>query len=1501
MSTAVQRACYPAAIEQKLRHIRRRQCTLAVVRALLLTAAVLLAAMLLAMLADWSLTLFSTAARTALTAAAIVAALVTLLWTGVFPLAASRGLRQAASKVDQALPHLEQRWTTVASFAEMGRRPRAAIPAAMLQQVTSEAVALARLVEPARVAAPAPARRAAAWLACAAAAVVAFLAIDWPHHRVLLARFWFPLSKITATQVESLTGDLVVPRGEPVRLSIRTSGLHRTTASLELAAEGVDIETFQLADGGDSPDQFTYDIPSLQSSLKYRVQAGDGRTRWHTVTAIDRPFLAEVKVTLTPPAYVDRPVYEKDYLPDRLQAVQGSHLRLQFHPKAALKRFALTITPPVNRAGDDEPTREVAPPQTLHMTPDSDGWYRYQTVLETDVTIQPELLSPHGLAPDDAQQCRIRVIADRAPVARIISPTEEMAVEPGQVVDIRFEAHDDHGIAKAELVVYEEPPDAGDPPTILSVEEIPLGQRVNSPHVAATAKLDLSKHALSAGSNISFAIRVTDNRAEAPEKATRTLTETESLPLDEAVVKDESSSRPLDSSDSPAPATAEASTIKAQDADYGQDITRVELAAPANPQLPAPIAVVPASELARASAPSPASTLAEQARETNKAGANSQNDASAYPSPSKSDQIPATVQAPVEPANAPPPGDDAPPAVSLTKDLPTKNRPADSDVAVADDKSRQPAEKPGNAPPPAPLETLTRDSTTAPREPQPMRSGDSAAQHRHPDFLDDLRGQLTESSRLRLKIEEKLTSAPAPGVALETMQIKVRGRLEEIDRELAPAEQALSSLVDAASQSGIADPQLQVLSGVDGRLAKVDRLIADLRSESKETPLAFAGLHMVEIAAAHIAPARDRVFALTRQPDADARGNSAAALHHVKRARELLAELLIRYERLRREQNLAGAIDQTAKIYEVYVKNLHRFLRAQSKPNANPLQRKMAIVEVDQDYLDRLRQVTEMRRDLMAEFARMLADDPRLLSKYMDLIKRRQTSLRDRLTDLHQRQETIATELSGWLRVDPQQRDDLWLLAAEVRLQELAPLAQEASQLAERTTSQLPLGIDSGHTIAADVVEGAKQVAVRARSAAAKARRLLQDPFDDSIDLTSDIDQMSLLMVELDAAFERLAFEKPEEEIVDFTNKRLAESRALAERIAGWSEMALHLQARQFPGVAKVDQHQLALRTELLRIDVAAIDQQLATQFRDGVPESVTTLAGELKQLMESVTFNQQAATFELEAERLAAAQAQQALALNGFQRAEELFDRIRRQVIEEADKINPDNPNIADLVDPTLDEILARLEREPNLNALLGIPNRPRNLRMISDFFASADGEVPVPSALEQAAEQARQRARQEQDQARRMRQQTETEPDKSEEQWREIASAEEAQEKLEARIEELRRQAQEATDEDQAARLRQLAEQLERMRQQLGSRPIDDKDWREMVRSDQMKAILKAAAAGEPLPDTQWNRLMSSLDDGLWQVRRRSPPEEYRQAIEQYQERIRKLLSVEATDETP
>jgi hypothetical protein len=1555
MSTAMPSPVYPAAIDRKLRQIRRRQCALSVLRALLLGAAGLAAAMLLAMLIDWWFTLFSTPVRLFLTVAALGTGIVTAVAAAVGPLVAALGLSRAARDADRTTPQMEERWTTVASFVESDRPAGSAIVRGMLRQVTSEAVAMSRLIQPAQVATPKQLQRAALLFATACLLTVLFIGTNWRHNRVLLERFWFPLADITATQLESVSGDLVVPRGEPVELAFRLSGLPRNKALLVLARDGSPEEVVELAPHEEPSGLFTYHVASLDASFRYRVQAGDGRTGWHSVKAVGRPSLADVKLTLTPPAYVDRPVYEKNYLPARVQAIQGSRLRLEMRPGVPLKSFTLRLF----QTGQSE-YRDEAPKveQTVRLSADPRGWYRYETILEQDISFLPELVGPHDLTNEDPQKCSIRVVPDREPIARVISPTEEMSVRPDEVVEIKFEAHDDHGISRAELVVYEESPLEGEPPTILSVEEIPLGEQQNAPHVLATAQLDLSKYELNAGSRLAYAVRVSDNRTALED----------AHPLTARSNADSRGERESDSerraNDPPAQAGRKAmprqeskpaadgtpSAAIVASADGAQKPVLKQAAADAAP----PAAASPDADNKGENPPGKSEPKDEPAADSSAADA----EPNGKPKQAGSDQ-PATRRAARSPisgetstapdaATPPQDGDAAParrvpegdrklagntnppgqqPAASngspagMPTEVPASNTGAavnDSGVKTKDDsteeKRRSPPPgvqssepEPRTNTPDTPVGAVAGDNNRQPgdkqsRENAGAASGELTAVARRPKMTDDRPGQFTESNRLRLKVEEQQISAAEAGPDRKSLQMQIRERLERIDQHLRPAQDVLSNLLTTVSQSGIADPQIQELKGVDGRLAEAEEIIADLRRESKETPYAFAGLHMVEIGTAQVAPARDRVFAAIREPDVEARANVAEALHRVSRARELLAELLVRYERALREERLADAIEETAKIYEVYVANLHRFLRAQSKPNPNPLQRKMAIVEVDQAYLDRLREVTEMRRDLMAEFARMVGDDPRLLSKYMDLIKRRQTSLRDRLTELHERQEAIATELGGWRRVDEAQREDVWMLAAEVRLQDVAPLAQEISRLEEHITSQFPLSLDPMERTSSAVTQGVKQLAVHARNASVKARRLLRDPFDETVDLAFEIDRMAFLLSELDAALEKLAFEHAAEETTDYVNKRLAESRTLFERIAAWAEIAAHLQARRFSGLAKVDQRQLAFRTELLRIEMDGIGEQLAGEFRGEVPPAVTALADELKRLMEAITFNQAAAAFELHAERLAEAEAQQALALQRFEQAEELFDRIRRQVVEELDKIDPRNPNIADLEDPTLDELLERLEREPDLNALLGLPNRPQNLRVMSDLFASNEGDAPVPSALAQAAEQARRRGEQEQKEARRMRRESGEDDDRTEEEWRQVADAEQAREKLQQKIDELKQRAADPrTDPEDAEKLRQMARQLEQMRRQLADREIDRRQWEELTRSDQMKAVLRAAARGEPLPDSQWNRLMSSLDEGLWQVRRRTPPEEYRRAIEQYHERLRKLMNLEQKDVAP
>jgi hypothetical protein len=68
--------------------------------------------------------------------------------------------------------------------------------------------------------------------------------------------------------------------------------------------------------------------------------------------------------------------------------------------------------------------------------------------------------------------------------------------------------------------------------------------------------------------------------------------------------------------------------------------------------------------------------------------------------------------------------------------------------------------------------------------------------------------------------------------------------------------------------------------------------------------------------------------------------------------------------------------------------------------------------------------------------------------------------------------------------------------------------------------------------------------------------------------------------------------------------------------------------------------------------------------------------------------------------------------------KAEQTYDELMRLAIKELDKLPVQDP-VADLLDdPTLDELLAQLEQELPIEELLGIPNRPSNLRIVNDWL---------------------------------------------------------------------------------------------------------------------------------------------------------------------------------------
>ena len=258
--------------------------------------------------------------------------------------------------------------------------------------------------------------------------------------------------------------------------------------------------------------------------------------------------------------------------------------------------------------------------------------------------------------------------------------------------------------------------------------------------------------------------------------------------------------------------------------------------------------------------------------------------------------------------------------------------------------------------------------------------------------------------------------------------------------------------------------------------------MTDLHTETQNTAFEFVGLQMIDISSSHVTPARDAVFVAIRKPDSGADVHAEEALHHVVSARELLLALLRKYDSVAKEKELAKKIDEAVKMYTVFVEGSQQLL-AEAQQTFDPLklQREMAVVEVDQTYLDRLAEVTRMRRDMMSELAKILGADPRLRSRYLDLIKRRRASLRSQLGELAARQEQSAQEVMGWLSVSENQRENYWLQVSDLRLDLPKELAREAQQFADRVEKQMPLVLDASQGTAAKTIQLAKQIALDIR------------------------------------------------------------------------------------------------------------------------------------------------------------------------------------------------------------------------------------------------------------------------------------------------------------------------------------------------------------------------------------------------------------------------------------
>ena len=139
---------FRAAWQEKLRAIQRRAVGFTFLRGVILAGAVLLGAMLAAMLIDWSIGWFNPTARYTVTALALGAAAAAFLVWCARPLLHRRTIVSTAREVDQSLPQLEERWSTVTELSQSTDAPEVRGSEAMIRKVASEAELASESITP---------------------------------------------------------------------------------------------------------------------------------------------------------------------------------------------------------------------------------------------------------------------------------------------------------------------------------------------------------------------------------------------------------------------------------------------------------------------------------------------------------------------------------------------------------------------------------------------------------------------------------------------------------------------------------------------------------------------------------------------------------------------------------------------------------------------------------------------------------------------------------------------------------------------------------------------------------------------------------------------------------------------------------------------------------------------------------------------------------------------------------------------------------------------------------------------------------------------------------------------------------------------------------------------------------------------------------------------------------------------------------------------------------
>jgi hypothetical protein len=664
-------------------------------------------------------------------------------------------------------------------------------------------------------------------------------------------------------------------------------------------------------------------------------------------------------------------------------------------------------------------------------------------------------------------------------------------------------------------------------------------------------------------------------------------------------------------------------------------------------------------------------------------------------------------------------------------------------------------------------------------------------------------GQSCECSPKNIKVDEWAGSFE--GDKRRKLEIAIDPVLKLLDSLLVKAGEQTDPLKSpAATEEGLQETHTGPLEAAKGFLKESITVTADLKSRTNGTPYAFAGLQVHNIGQAHVLPAQTNLAAVAISAPAPNENGAQVdqASLHILRAREMLAALTRSYETVKREQKVADAMQKIQKMYQIFIEDTQALL-VSKKGAINSYDRKIA--EVDDDYVEKLKALMEEKKKIMDELAKVLGEDPRMLRRYLAMQNLQATSYRDQMTLLAERQKEVTSQVSEWNASPEKERAALSKKLEQTFAPRQRQVVEEAVKMHENMETWLPLDIKPDHDKVQELLQRAGKVVQFASESTGEKRQHAS---------ANVLEELYLLRTSLPGVAQIES--KDQAKLTAYVANRLEEVESLITTQSGQMRTMESLAKGDFAKAAEIVQQRIAVETTTLGEKIDTTKKQVSPMSAE-----IATKAEALDKVVQGDILPPQKASIEhLAGTNIKAAGEKLDAIVPAFALAENTFDELMRLIIAKLDEAPAGgSPGSA----PDMESILAMLQNEMKAKDSLGIPCRPTNVMMMTDWMKPGEG--------------------------------------KGQGQGREMAQAQ-------AKA----AQAQAKKDQSESEKLGKEAR---------------DRAKKAMAEADKLAsatAVVPPPPNDTKRRSDAWNKLASRLEKDLLQGRDNTPPEQYRAAIESY-----------------